>query len=143
MTWYADHGTCTDIASASHVRSIGWLDREHPFPTGSVPPEFVARLHRFVNLSNESADALGWGTFCGGHECQFCESGWYGFRNIGIPSEDVLFVAPELVWHYVAHHGYEPPSDFIAAVMSCPLPDTDAYRLLALPFRRSFQQERR
>ena len=37
-----------------------------------------------------------------------------------IPTESVVYVAPELVTHYVEVHGYQPPVEFIAAVLACP-----------------------
>jgi hypothetical protein len=53
-----------------------------------------------------------------------------------LPSGDVLFVAPEMVVHYIEEYGYCPPAEFVAAVVRSPLPDTEEYQLLTEPFWR-------
>jgi hypothetical protein len=50
-----------------------------------------------------------------------------GIGNFGVPSGDLLFVAPEMVVHYIEQHGYRPPAEFVAAVFRSPLPDTEDY----------------
>src|SRR5438874_9017018 len=48
-------------------------------------------------------------------------------RAIGVPGEDCLFVAPEMVAHYVDAHQYRPPEEFVEAVLECPDLGTPAY----------------
>ena len=55
--------------------------------------------------------------------------------NIGVPAGDILFVAPEMVDHYVEVHRYSPPTEFVAAVLSAPLPGTPEYREAVAAFR--------
>jgi len=69
----------------------------------------------------------------GAHRCEFCPSrsdGRFtgGSRNIWIPAESIVYVAPELVLHYIEAHAYCPPDGFIAAVLACPQQGSDAYR---------------
>jgi hypothetical protein len=45
----------------------------------------------------------------------------------------LLFV-PEIVVHYIEHHGYCPPAQFIAAVSRSPLPDSEEYQIITEPF---------
>ena len=68
MSWYPDMGCETMAARGDHVRAVGWLSSNHPFPKGPVPPEFLARLREFVRLPNHSAKALSFPAFAGLHD---------------------------------------------------------------------------
>jgi hypothetical protein len=136
MAFYADLGTKTQVADGDHIRAVGWLSDTHAFPQSDVPPAFAERLTQFARLSPESTKALHWPRFFGGHTCELCPrklsrrggadlpEGWL---NFGVPAGDILFVAPELIVHYVQDHHYAPPPDFIAAVLTAPLPGTPEY----------------
>jgi hypothetical protein len=76
---------------------------------------------------------LYFGAFGGLHTCEFCGRA-HGINNFGVPSGDLLFVAPELVVHYIEEHGYSPPAAFVEAVLRSPLPDTEEYQLITEPF---------
>jgi hypothetical protein len=115
------------------LRAIGWLHPDHPYSKGEVPAEFLERLKDFAARSGDSEWALYFGAFGGFHTCEFC-GGAMGIGNFGVPSGDRLFVAPEMVVHYVERHGYSPPAEFIEAVLRSPLPDTEEYQLLTEPF---------
>jgi hypothetical protein len=148
MSWYADLDTRTMVASGDHVRAIGWLDSDQPFAQGEVPPEFLGRLDEFVRQAGLSASALSFPAFCGVHECELCDRpadprafGPCGAGNFGVPQGEVLYVAPELVGHYVRVHSYRPPAEFVAAVMASPLPDTHEYQTLAESFGRLHRAE--
>jgi hypothetical protein len=136
MTFFPDMGTITMVAAGSHVRAIGWLDRDHEFNQGDVPERFVSRLTQFVDQWQESARALGFPVFLGGHECGFCGDA-YDSGDFGVPRGKLLFVAPVLILHYVRCHRYLPPPEFVTAVMKSPLPRTFRYGLLVLRFQRS------
>jgi hypothetical protein len=123
----------TPVAEGEHVRAVGWLHPDHPYTTGEVPGEFVVRLKEFVARSAQSAEALWFGAAAGLHTCEFCGQ-VHGVNNFGVLGDDALFVAPEMVVHYVQRHGYRPPEEFIAAVLRSPLPDTDEYQLLSEPY---------
>mgnify|MGYP000497981961 CR=1 FL=1 len=50
----------------------------------------------------------------GPHECELCQfSGAMGSKNLFVPFDDVIMVAPELITHYINCHGYLPPRRFI------------------------------
>jgi hypothetical protein len=135
MTFYRDLGTRTMATPGRYVRAVGWLHPDHPYPLGRVPPEFLTRLQRFATSWLESTQALGWGLFRGRHGCQFCSKACM-FGNFGVPSDEVLFVCPEMVAHYVEAHGYAPPAEFAAAVLRSPLTGTEEYREAVERFRR-------
>ena len=133
MSFFPDLGQITPVAWGEHVRAVGWLHPDHPFPQGEVPAEFVTRLKKYVAQSGASAEALYFGAFMGFHTCELCGRS-HGVRNFGVLGDDVLFVAPEMVVHYVEEHGYCPPAEFIASVLRSPLPETEDYQLLAEPY---------
>jgi hypothetical protein len=139
MSWYPDMGRESMVASGEHVRAVGWLSSDHPYTRGEVPAEFVNRLREFVRLANESGDALYFGAFGGFHTCEFC-GGAHDSRNFGVPSGELLFIPPAMVPHYVEQHGYAPPPEFIAAVLTSPLPDTTEYQSAVRVFREIQQR---
>ncbi|MGW1062218.1 DUF7919 family protein [Micromonospora rubida] len=118
--------------SCSMVLNVGWLDISEPFTSGTVPVEFLQRLSLLVkspiNLTR------------GSHPCTFCLAelrsnsrdemdgklviqtlrslGGLGNGEIVVVDEnDVCHVAPMLISHYVERHGYQPPSEFVDAVL--------------------------
>jgi hypothetical protein len=107
--------------------NVGWLSDEHPFPRGSVPLAFAHELER---IAREPVQLTR-----GRHLCEFCRPPddiidaepryrevWEMFRSgngeLHVRSETgVVYSAPALVIHYVSEHQYQPPPEFIAAVL--------------------------
>lgn len=133
MSFFPDLGTESMVAAGDHVRSIGWLHPEFPYTKGQVTNDFLARLKQFVEQSSDSADALFFGALGGFHTCEFC-GGSHGIANFGVPCDGILFVAPEMVVHYIEEHQYRPPDVFVNAVMHSPLPESEEYQLITEPF---------
>jgi hypothetical protein len=133
MSYFPDMGCESLVAAGNHVRAIGWLHPDHPFTKGDVPAEFLARLKEFAVRSADSAEALYFGAFAGYHTCEFCGRA-HGIGNFGVLSGDLLFVAPEMVVHYIEQHGYSPPAEFEVAVLRSPLPDSEDYQIITEPF---------
>lgn len=110
--------------SGDHVRAIGWLGEGHPFPVGSVSPELLAALRAHVRSAWQPI------VCAGPHFCELCPEPPAGKRgrksragasgNVWIPAEDAVYVAPGLIDHYIEEHGYQPPDEFVAAVLACP-----------------------
>jgi hypothetical protein len=124
--YFPDLGTETQITREHWVRAVGWLATGNPFPSQVVPREFIERLRAICAHWEDATEALRWPTAGGPHQCEFCKREWTS-GNIGVPGECVLYVAPEMVAHYVEVHGYSPPTEFVEAVMRCPLPGTSEY----------------
>jgi hypothetical protein len=114
-----------DGSKVGETIRIGWLDRNYPFRTGAVDPEFIQKLEMFyLRLANVTR---GW------HRCELCSEAPVGLPvNVGgkvvnlghaevhVESGDgTLFAAPDLIYHYVTDHNYMPPEDFIAAIKRC------------------------
>jgi len=43
-----------------------------------------------------------------------------GFFNLFVPGAGHVYVAPELILHYIDEHQYQPPRNFCDAVLACP-----------------------
>jgi hypothetical protein len=41
-------------------------------------------------------------------------------KDLYVPANQVIYVAPELIVHYIDAHQYLPPQVFIDAVLACP-----------------------
>jgi hypothetical protein len=134
MSYFPDMGTVTLAAAGPHVRAVGWLDADYPYATGTrLPAGFTVRLQAFATDWATSARRLGLQTFLGFHECEFCSDA-AGCGSFGVPAGDVLFVAPDMVGHYVAAHRYLPPEEFVAAVLETPAFGSPDYAALVERF---------
>jgi len=131
MSYVADLTEMDDGALA-----VGWLHPNHPYTQGEVPPGFLGRLKEFLNRAGDSIDTLNWGATGGYYTCEFCEKVW-GTGIFGVLNEGRCFCAPQMIAHYVEHHGYRPPAGFIAAVLAGPLPGTTEYQSAAASFREA------
>jgi len=115
------------VPSTATVRTVGWLDGEHPFAVGEPPQGFADKLGV---LCAEHATARTRGF----HWCDLClESGeepqeahpvtgaelTLGSAEIRVLTKDGEWLAaPDLVYHYVVRHSYLPPEPFIDAVLA-------------------------
>lgn len=119
--------------------SVGWLDRAHEYPRGTVSVDFFRALARLL------VDPWQPAIFAGREPCSLCQfSGGPGMlvfegsevrlgsTNLFVPSprQSKVFVAPSLVVHYIDAHGYVPPEEFQVAVLQCPTMGSLAYRRL-------------
>ena len=107
--------------------NVGWLSTDHPYPEGDVPPGLLDILKRCCH-------DVGVHQTRGLHACDFCDDPYayrenrdLGSAEIWIFSEDRIYAAPTLIVHYIEAHRYLPPQDFIAAVMTGPMPPDRVY----------------
>ncbi len=118
------------VDDSPDVRAIGWLDGEHPFATGAVAPEFLEAIRRHIE------EAWAPVRTCGVHFCEVCARARPGERrhaaggNLWIPAQEYVYVAPELILHYIEAHQYRPPDAFVAAVLVCPPQGSEEYMRL-------------
>jgi hypothetical protein len=116
------------------VMNVGWLDSVHNYPRGSVPLAFIDRLWILCRRRIM--------TMRGFHVCEFCDMAHdkvptvqrgeevlsLGFAEIRVFSpSDRVYAAPNLIYHYVVEHHYQPPEEFIQAVLKCPLSGSSEY----------------
>jgi hypothetical protein len=134
--FYPDLSTQCQVDQGDHIRTVGWLSKDHPFPTGTVASEFLAALWAHLCAAWQPVYSMGV------HFCDFCptpmpDAGRVGgSRNLWIPAESAVYVAPELVAHYVKDHGYLPPDEFINAVLACPKQDSPSFHQMLARFPR-------
>jgi hypothetical protein len=109
-----------------HILNVGWLSKDHPHHQGVVPAELSMRLSEIVRSPVN--------LYRGSHMCEFCPEpptimspggikmvnpppGTLGNGEVRIRARNgTVYVAPVLIYHYVAVHGYLPPGEFIEAV---------------------------
>lgn len=129
MTYFSDLSAYRSKAypllpQFDEVRTIGWLQKGHEFPTGEVDADTIAKLNAL--LESPKTHIL---QSKGFHECDFCDSEQrvyptYKERQIALGSAElwvsapsgVIYAAPTLIIHYIEDHGYRPPDAFIEAV---------------------------
>ena len=125
MTYYPDLSTCSYFESSDKLVAVGWLDERHPFDRGAVSAQFVDKLAALLRGAWELM------VFCGPHFCPYCPPSnglrFGGSRNLFIPGEHCVYVAPELIQHYISNHEYKPPEEFVRAVERCPEMNSKEY----------------
>jgi hypothetical protein len=102
--------------------TVGWLDKLHGFPRGPVPTGFVERLAEIC--IRPAVKHMG----C--HVCEFCdprpdmtdqidrEAGSRSSTVIRVVGRDgSVYFSPAMICHYITRHSYQPPEDFVRAVM--------------------------
>lgn len=120
-TWIPDGAADTPFASGPGVFAVGWLSAFHPFRAGRSDARVADILDRMVANRRWLPVAAG-----GCQTCEFCAEA-RGAQALLIPAGEVLFVAPDLVGHYMRCHHYNPPESFSEAVRQCPEPGSRPY----------------
>jgi len=132
----ADLATSCQVASGPHVRAIGWLEREQPYTRGAVDPRVASILRAIIADAGRFLPVASFGF----HSCDLGNcAGDSGAQHVVIPSPTCVYVAPDLVVHYIESHMYAPPAAFADAVLSCPEQCSDAYVDLVLPFASTWR----
>jgi hypothetical protein len=49
------------------------------------------------------------------------------YRELYVPADDAIYVAPYMLTHYIDTHAYRPPEVFLSAVERCPAVGSAAY----------------
>jgi len=121
------------LPAGTILRAVGWLGNQVP-RSGDTREECVDRLVLAYESDWVFDDCTkGW------HECEICTTKeqrrpggkigpvihWRGrdLRLIGhghylIRSQDIVYMAPGLVLHYILDHHYRPPNEFVDAVIA-------------------------
>jgi len=114
------------------TKTIGWLGGGHDFPTKTPSDEVLDSLWNFCSTSVAQTR--------GAHECEFCPAGssyfaerdgkqlLLGAAEIRVFSENgQIYAAPTLIYHYVQVHHYDPPEEFLVALLNGPRPPSAGY----------------
>lgn len=140
MAWIEDLTVCDSRYS---LKAIGWLSKDKPFPVGEVPEDFFEKLCQLL-VNPWSPPALP--VTAGRHRCDLCQfSG--GAENISykqyqiqswsssslyVPGLHRIYVSPASLAHYIDAHCYQPPAEYVEAVMQCPKMRSLAYHKAVL-----------
>jgi hypothetical protein len=111
-------------AGSARCVAVGWLERGRTYSQGPALPDVFTKLE--VLLTDPWQPAVSGGV----HPCDLC---WYrpevvGANNVFVPGESRVYVAPELILHYMNAHAYSPPDPFCRAVLECPPMRSPEYR---------------
>ena len=126
MAYFPDLSPCTYFGeeAGAFLYAIGWLESDHPIPSGQVSLAFFEKLMLLCKSPWRPELAP---VSCGIHPCSLCRFNGVGNQrliagctNVFIPFSKGLFVFPELLPHYISAHNYAPPPEFVDAVMACP-----------------------
>lgn len=110
--------------------AVGWIE-EAGFPTGDVPDEFIEKLIAAYPSKIIPDGTRGW------HTCTLChvlmpKPEWKeqvvevaGHGHYLVRHENLVYMAPALLLHYILDHGYQPPQEFIDAVINGQFLTTD------------------
>lgn len=102
--------------------AVGWIEKKG-FPTGPVPEDCIQAL-----FSAHADHIIPEGTR-GIHTCMLCnistpEVRWHdktltllGHGHYLVRKGEAVYMAPELVLHYILDHRYSPPREFVQAVV--------------------------
>jgi hypothetical protein len=124
MVYYPDLSLYDyDYYSTPEGMTIGWLMKGHEFQQGEVELEDLERLSDLGYLYEGQSRGYHYCTFCGKMELQYAWSQRFdskyslGSAEIRVRSDDgTLYVAPNLITHYILEHEYMPPAEFLQAV---------------------------
>lgn len=129
MTHISDLVPVSYLGLKGPIRAVGWLESSHPFSCGSVDPEFSRRLVALVERPLFGTMMLGI------HYCSLCAAedrigpdSRSSQSELLVPALEFVYEAPIWIGHYVLAHCYQPPEEFIRAVMTCPEPGSEEYR---------------
>jgi len=150
LTKYTYSQSTISQSEKASLINIGWLDRDHEYNKGDVSPKFLDRLCDFCSLPATST--------MGVHTCEICNNtnpivcNKIRDRGVHVGSSEiwvianmsnVVYIAPDLIYHYVLDHHYLPPGEFIRAVLIGSLPNSREYqnRLLQLELQPDIIRE--
>lgn len=150
MAYYADLTKYEYGPSPSAVPAlnVGWLARSHRYEKGDTTPEFRAKLLEYCRQPSQLSH--------GGHECtlhgpvRILKEVWAGLwdrkpalkfrggsgKSYVIHTDGTVFVAPNMIYHYVESHAYKPPDRFIEAVNEGRLIESEVLFVLSYLLQR-------
>lgn len=130
MTHYADLTPYTYFKNSADsvlkatglpTLNIGWLEKGQPFTTGETSKEFQEKLREFCQPEYGALAMRGF------HFCEFCDEAARGNAEIRVSGAKAIYAAPVLIQHYVITHRYQPPQEFIEAVLGGQHPSSADY----------------
>ena len=135
MAWIED---LTIHNSHHNLKAIGWLSKEEMFSVGEVSEAFFEKLCQLL-INPWSPPVLP--VTAGRHQCDLCqftggaETTWYkqyqvqarSSASLYVPGQGFIYESPVSLAHYIDAHRYQPPLEYVEAVMQCPKMRSIAY----------------
>ncbi len=131
MTHYADLTPYTYFKNAADyvlnstglpTLNVGWLENGQPFTTGETSKEFQEKLREFCQPEYKVIATRGF------HVCEFfCNEDARSNAEIRVLGTKAIYATPELIQHYIIAHHYQPPDEFIEAVLNSGHPSSAEY----------------
>ena len=148
--YYEDLTLYTYSNTDIEMKNIAWLETGHDYKKGEVSKEFKDKLWKYMRYPVKVARGF--------QVCPLCSSvkrdvptttfngetrnvGYYELRVWG--QNNTVYAVTSLIFHYMEAHQYEPPKEFIEAVMCSDDPNNQDYynRVLSLEHGYSFWLE--
>jgi hypothetical protein len=124
MTVYDDLTALPADGTGVTMLAIGWLGKGSSYSRGVFPQVFIEKLLALAENPQKLTRGL--------HYCEFCDMespielkssvfsqgrAWIGNGEIHVSAgPGRLFVMPTLAIHYISHHQYLPPLEFLRAL---------------------------
>lgn len=107
MSYFPDLTEYTYNPKIKGIKNIGWLAKNQEFTKGEVDINTLNKLKSIKpNIRTK-----------GIHPCEFCYKAG-GSSEIWVSSKDgQIYSSPSLIVHYIEHHGYLPPKEFLDAII--------------------------
>jgi hypothetical protein len=117
--------------------NIGWLDKSYHYKQGNVDSKVTEKILKLTSVKLMMTRGF--------HVCNLCISAKnsplivkygdeelkLGFAEIRVfGKENKIYAAPNLIYHYIKEHNYQPPDEFIEAVLNGPDPYSNEYNEL-------------
>jgi hypothetical protein len=107
---------------------IGWLDSKNDFPKGDVPREVIDKIKNMEPYIRTK----------GFHTCEFCTDSddkriSRSSTEFKVEGNGKTYCFPQMLVHYITKHNYQPPQEFIDAVLDTDIKPKES---LSRPFRR-------
>jgi len=107
-----------------NLYSIGWLEKGHPYTKGETSDIFLDNLWKYTHFA--AAHTRGF------HVCDLCAERVnqvpileYKSKKLKVGTAEIrvfgnkgkIYAAPNLLFHYITKHSYQPPLEFVQAVL--------------------------
>lgn len=99
--------------------AIGYLDITEEYQKGPVSQNFINKLRQVWDTGGRLMSM-------GHHDCEFCiDEDNYKGRAMGGSEKIIMdeenkieYIFPEMIFHYIEKHGYQPPEEFVLFILT-------------------------